>query len=372
MNTAPSRIVLRSLRLLAPSVLIRSVLIPPGLIPSVLIPSVLIPSLLLLGGCDRAAKDGAPAADLAKAPLGLPPVPIPADNPMTAAKVELGKLLYFDTRLSKDGKISCATCHDPEKAWAEEKKTSEGIGQQFGDRNSPTVINAAYMTSQFWDGRDASLEAQATGPMENPIEMGHSLDAICADLSKIPEYQKRFKEVFGTEVTGDGMAKAIAAFERTVLSGNSPYDKFVAGDKNALTEAQKRGWDKFQDNCSVCHTPHIFSAGGFYNAGVGSDKEKPDEGRKNVTGRDDDMGKFRVPHLREIARTAPYFHDGSAATLQEAVGLMASGGKDNPNLSSIFKAIREEGLTEADRADIVEFLKALSGEYPIVAPPKLP
>ncbi len=322
---------------------------------------------------DKVAKQGGTPMEV-KAPKGLPPVPIPADNPMTVEKVALGKMLYFDKRLSKDKKISCATCHDPNMAWAEHKPTSEGIGGHVGERNSPTVINAAYMTSQFWDGRAKTLEEQALGPIENPIEMGHDLATVCQDCQKIPEYAEQFKKVFGTEVTQEGIAKAIAAFERTVLSGNSPYDKFKAGDKDALTDAQKRGLELFtgKASCATCHAPPIFSNGQFYNAGVSIDKEKPDEGLKSVTKKDSDMGKFRVPHLREVAKTYPYFHDGSVAKLADAVALMADGGKDNPNLSNLMKAVRAAKLTDKDKADLTEFLKALSGEFPKTEPPKLP
>lgn len=172
------------------------------------------------------------APELLEVPLGLPALPVPDDNPMTFEKVELGKLLYFDKRVSKDGAVSCATCHDPKMAWTEHEPTSTGITDaeghpQVGQRNSPTVINAAYATSQFWDGREPTLEKQAVGPVGNPIEMGHSMEAVLAAFSKIPGYQQRFQEVFGTDVTEDGFAKAIAAFERTVLSGNSPYDKYT-------------------------------------------------------------------------------------------------------------------------------------------------
>lgn len=314
-----------------------------------------------------------PAAE-GKAPLGLPPVPIPADNPMTPEKIELGKLLYFETRMSKDGKISCATCHDPQMAWAEHRPTSKGIHEQVGDRNAPTVINAAYMTSQFWDGRAKTLEEQALGPIENPIEMGMTMEVVTANLENIAEYKERFQKVFGTGVTKEGIAKAIATFERTVLSGNSPYDRFQAGDKSAMSEAAQRGMALFMDKgqCSTCHAPPTFSNGGFYNAGVGSDKPNPDIGRMKVTNNEADRGKFRVPHLRNIADTAPYFHDGSAATLEEAVALMAAGGKDNPNLSGVLKSVREAKLTDAENKDLVEFLKALSGEFPKTAPPKLP
>ncbi len=313
------------------------------------------------------------SAALPEVPLGLPPVPILDDNPMTLAKVELGKLLYFDKRVSKDGTISCATCHDPQMAWAEHTPTSEGINHQKGPANSPTVINAAYATSQFWDGRAATLEEQAVGPVGNPIEMGHSMEAVVASFAKIPEYEKRFQEVFGTGVTEDGFAKAVAAFERTVLSGNSPYDKFTkGGDEKALNEAQKRGLALFDDNCATCHAPPLFSNYRFINAGVGMDKETPDEGRKAVTGDDKDVGKFRVPALREVANTHPYFHDGSTSTLEEAVALMAGGGKDNPNLSGMMRIVREAKLTEEDQKDLVEFLKALSGEYPVIEPPEMP
>lgn len=316
-----------------------------------------------------------PAAKVSQLPLGLPAVPIPADNPMTPEKIELGKLLYFDKRVSKDGTISCATCHDPNVAWTEHRATSAGIEDQdghaqIGGRNSPTVINAAYARAQFWDGREPSLEAQAVGPVGNPIEMGNSMEAVVAQFSKIPGYQERFQQVFGTGVTEEGFAKAIAAFERTVLSGNSPYDRFMAGDKEALSEAQQRGLERFNETCADCHAPPLFSNYRYYNAGVGMDRDEPDKGRMAVTGKPRDLGKFRVPALREVANTGPYFHDGSVKKLEDAVALMAGGGKDNPNLSSWMEAVGETELTEADQKDIVEFLEALSGDYPKIEPPK--
>lgn len=312
-------------------------------------------------------------ATQANVSLGLPAVPVPQDNPMTDEKIELGKMLYFDKRLSKDGTIACATCHDPKMAWTEHEATSTGIGGQVGGANSPTVINAAYAPAQFWDGRAASLEEQALGPIENPIEMGHKLDDLVPQLNKIAGYKERFQKAFGTDVTKEGIAKAIATFERTVLSGNSPYDKFKAGDENALTDAQKKGMELFDDlGCSSCHAPPIFSNYKYYNAGVGSSKEPPDEGRKSVTGEDKDMGKFRVPMLREVANTGPYFHDGSCDTLEKAVAMMAGGGIDNPNLSGLLKGIGSKEVSAEDQANIVEFLKALSGEYPVIEPPELP
>ncbi len=314
-----------------------------------------------------------PAEGLPTVPLGLKKPPIPADNPMTPEKIELGKLLYFDKRVSKDGTISCATCHDPKRGWAEDEPTSTGILGQKGGRNSPTVINAAYAASQFWDGRAATLEEQAVGPVANPIEMGSSMAAVIERLSKIPDYQQRFQKVFGTGVTEKGFAQAIAAFERTILSGDSAYDRFQAGDQKALTNAQERGLKVFEKaGCVNCHTPPLFSNYEFHNAGVGAGKPNPDEGRKMVTKKDEDTGAFRVPSLRDVAKTAPYFHDGTARTLEVAVALMAAGGKDNPHRSSDFDAVRDSKLTARDQKDLVEFLKALSGKYPIIEPPTLP
>jgi cytochrome c peroxidase len=197
---------------------------------------------------------------------------------------------------------------------------------------------------------------------------------MIGDLEKIKGYSELFKKVFGTGVTKENVAQAIAAFERTVLSGNAPYDRHEAGDRAALNEAQKRGMDLFMDAamCATCHTPPLFTNNRFYNAGVDAGKEKPDPGRAKVTSKEADTGEFRVPPLREVARTAPYFHDGSAATLEEAVRLMAQGGKDNPNLAIMLKGVREAELTPENIKDLVAFLEALSGEYPVIEPPKMP
>jgi len=308
-----------------------------------------------------------------KPPLGLPPLSIPDDNPMTLAKIELGKMLFFDPRMSKDQTLSCTSCHDPETGWTVRRATALGINDQVGPRNIPTIINAAYHRTHFWDGRAVGLEAQAPGPIENPIEMGQKLEDVVARLSKVPAYVKRFKTTYGTGVTRNGVIHALASFERTILSGNSPYDRFQQGDTKALTDQQQHGLELFEDaGCIVCHAPPLFSNGTYQNAGVGMDRAEIDEGRKNVTGRDRDLGKFRVPSLREVAKTAPYFHNGSAKTLEEAVALMAGGGKDNPNLSPILKSVRDAKLTQKDQKAIIEFLKALSGDYPFVEIPKLP
>lgn len=324
-------------------------------------------------GCG--GSDEAPSAKLPVAPKGLPAVPVPQDNPVTAEKVELGKLLYFDKRLSKDGTISCATCHDPQMGWAERKPTSTGINGQVGGRNAPSVINTAYFPELFWDGRAKSLEEQALGPVANPIEMGNTIPGMIDSVKAVAGYKPLFKAAFGDEgITRERVAQAIASFERTVLSGNSPYDRHQSGDTSALTEAEKRGLEVFAEkaDCDMCHAPPLFSNGQYINAGVGMDKPEPDEGLKTQTNKDGDRGKFRVPALRDVADTAPYFHDGSAKTLEEAVEFMAAGGKDNPNLSAMMKAVGEAKLTDQDKKDLVAFLKALSGDYPKTEPPKLP
>lgn len=312
------------------------------------------------------------AADPAHAPLGLPTLKVPEDNPITPDKVELGKMLYFDPRVSADDTVSCASCHDPKKGWAERTPTSTGIKKQVGGRNAPSVINAAYAAAQFWDGRAATLEDQAGGPVANPIEMGQpDLATAIAKLNKIPGYVSRFQKVFGTPVTEKGFVQAIAAFERTVLSGDSAYDRYKAGDSKALSSVQKRGLDKFMANCASCHAPPMFTNYRYVNAGVGMDKPNPDEGRKKVTGKTGDLGRFRTPSLRDACITGPYFHDGSCEKLADAVAFMTNGGKDNPNLSAQLQSLRGK-LSAADQKDIIEFLKALTGKAPVIEPPTLP
>jgi cytochrome c peroxidase len=307
-------------------------------------------------------------------PLGLVAVPWPADNRYSPAKAELGRLLYFDTRLSADGTISCSSCHKPEFAFTDGAATSTGIRGQKGNRSAPTIINRAYSMGQFWDGRAATLEDQAKGPMANPIEMGHSTDGIVAALKAIPGYRVRFKQVFGTEdITIDHVAKAITTFERTILSGNSPYDRFRAGQKNAMTASQQRGMSVFADKakCDQCHEGISFTNGSFNNLGVGTDTPNPDPGYSAVTHKEEDWGKFKTPTLREIARTAPYMHDGSLATLEDVVQFYDDGGKPNRNKDERMKALH---LSAQEKADLVDFLKALSGtgwQY-IKAPTEFP
>jgi cytochrome c peroxidase len=311
--------------------------------------------------------------DPAKPPLGLKPVPVPTDNPLSPEKIELGKQLYFDPRLSRDNTVSCATCHDPEKGWSNGEAFATGVRGQVGGRSAPTIVNAAYSDLQFWDGRAHRLEGQALGPIQNPIEMDLTLDEAVAKLNKIPGYRAAFQKVFGTDVTADGIAKAIASFERTCLSGDAPYDRFKAGDTAALSEAAQRGMKIFfgKGQCSSCHVGHSFSDFSFHNIGVGMEKETPDLGRYEVTKLLGDKGGFKTPTLREIARTAPYMHDGRFKTLEEVVDYYDKGGFDNPQIDEGIFPLK---LTSNEKADLVKFLtEGLSSEsYPQVKPPKLP
>lgn len=297
-----------------------------------------------------------------KEPLGLMPIIWPADNPYSPEKAELGRLLYFDTRLSADGSISCATCHSPKFAFTDGAPVSTGIKGQKGGRSAPTVINRAYSLAQFWDGRAATLEAQAIGPMANPIEMGNSHTAVLKTLKSIPGYRVFFTKAFGTEdFTLDHVAKAITTFERTVLSGNSPYDKYKAGNKTAMTPSQIRGMGVYfnKSKCDQCHEGINFTSNMYANLGVGADKPNPDEGRYAVTKNPKDWGTFKTPTLREIERTGPYMHDGSMKTLEEVVDFYDKGGVPNKNLDDRMKKLN---LTDQDKTDLVAFLKALSGE----------
>ena len=301
----------------------------------------------------------------------LPPVPYPADNPQTDAKVRLGAQLYFDTRLSADATISCATCHDPRTGWANPNPTDTGIGGQVGGRNSGTVIDAAYMRFQFWDGRAGSLEEQALGPIHNPIEMGETLENVISKLNAIPGYKQQFNDVFGTDVTADGIAKAIASFERLIISGPTPYDRYLLGDESAMSEAAVRGLHIFngKGHCTPCHSGPVFSDQGFHNLGVGMNKETPDVGRYSETKKESDIGRFKTPGLRNIAQTPPYLHDGSAKTLMDVINVYDKGGEPNAHLDPLVLPLR---LTTREKEDLVAFMEALTGPVPQVEVPKFP
>lgn len=306
----------------------------------------------------------------ANGPLGV--VPVPADNPMDAAKVELGKQLYFDKRLSKDGTVSCATCHRPDHGWADTTPVSLGIGNQKGGRNAPTVLNSAYWPLQFWDGRAKSLEEQALGPIQNPVEMGMTMVEALGRIRAIPGYVEQFQRIFGTEPTEEGIAKAIAAFERTVISTNSPYDRYLRGDHKAMSAAAVRGMNLFNGkaHCTPCHSGPNFTDGQFHNLGAGYANGKfADVGRYGVTKDPKDLGAFKTPGLRSVAENGPYLHDGSEKTLADVVEFYDRGGVPNPNLDPLILPLH---LTAREKADLVAFLEALSGEPVKVAEPQLP
>lgn len=328
-------------------------------------------------------------------------------NPLTKAKIELGRQLYFDPRLSADGTVSCASCHAPAFGYAKDTKFGVGIRGLEGNRNSPVAYNRIITGPQFWDGRAASLEEQAVGPIANPIEMGNThLDCV-RTLAEIPGYVAQFQAVFADGLTIDNVGRAIASFERVLVTGPSPYDyqerleqfvqayeieledlaalseedpdlllqyaqlkKMVAD--NPMSESALRGRALFFDakiNCAACHSGANFADELYHNLGVGMDAAEPDLGRFAVTGIEADKGAFKTPTLRNVALTAPYMHDGSQATLLEVVQWYAKGGHPNPYLSDKVKKFE---ATEQDLLDLVEFMRALSGDFPRVREDRLP
>ena len=315
-------------------------------------------------------------------PLGLPPVPIPADNPPTAETVALGRRLYYDAALSVDNTVSCATCHMPGMGFCDNKRVSNGVGDKPGVRNAPTVLNAAYASLQFWDGRAPSLEKQAEGPVANPVEMAHSLHGVAERLSKDPGYVTAFERAFGPgPITFEKVEKSIASFERTVLSGDSAFDRYYYGhDNNAMTEAQIRGLAVFRDpkkgNCETCHTigekSALFTDNKFHNIGVGFvNGETSDKGRYVVTKNVSDTGAFRTPTLRNVEMTYPYMHDGSLKDMKQVMDFYIGAGNSNPHLDKEIHAL--DFMTRQERDDLTEFMKALTGTMPPnVGPPAMP
>lgn len=300
----------------------------------------------------------------------LTPVVVPPNNPQTDRKVLLGKQLYFDTRLSNDNTVSCATCHNPAMGWSDAGPTSAGIKGQRGGRRAPPVSNAAYLPLQFWDGRAPSLEEQAKGPIANPIEMGNTHQVMIRTVTDIPGYVEEFTAVFGTStVTLDHVAQAIAAFERTVVTTDSPFDRHVRGDETALTALEKQGLEIFngKGHCSACHWGPNFTDGRFHNIGVKpQDPAKPDVGRYEVTKNPRDMGAFKTPTVRDAALRAPYLHDGSEQSLESLVEFYNRGGDtDDPNLDPLIMPL---GLSEQEKQALVAFMKrAMTSTNPEVA-----
>lgn len=312
-------------------------------------------------------------------PLGLPPIPWPENNPYSKEKAELGRLLYFDKRLSTNNTVSCATCHTVSGAFTDNLTVSIGIDGHQGTRNAPTVINAGYLKLLFWDGRAKSLEEQAEGPMQNPKEMTlykdpHEAHQQCLlRIKGIKGYQELFKQVFNKDhIDLEDVVAAIATFERTVLSGNSPFDKYVAGDKSAMTKEQIHGMRVFKETgCVNCHPAPLFTDERFANIGVGMEKKNPDLGRYEITKNKNDWGAFKVPMLREVEYTYPYMHDGCFSTLEEVVDYYNDGGFKNPNLHPLMKPLH---LSKEDKQALVAFLKALSGDgwQEVVSPTTFP
>ena len=312
-------------------------------------------------------------------------------NPLTRAKIELGRQLYFDPRLSADGTISCSSCHDPDEGFAKHTQFGVGIGGQEGGRNSSVGYNRILSDEQFWDGRADSLEAQAIGPIANPIEMGNTHEACVETLRKIPGYKKQFQKIFG-RLDIDAVGQALASFERAIVTGPAPFDyyerlrPFEALDPQdvqsepelkakydeALADAQahpmsdsaKRGRELFftdKANCTACHVGANLTDEKYHNLGVGMERQQPDIGREEVTKDPKDHGAFKPPTIRNVALSPPYMHDGSQKTLAEVVEWYAKGGHPNDNLSDKIKKL---DLSNQDKADLVAFMEACTGDFP--------
>lgn len=314
---------------------------------------------------------------------------IPAENPMSPAKVALGRALFFDKRLSADRTISCATCHDPARAFTDGNRLAVGVSATEGTRNTPTILNAVFAETLFWDGRAGSLEEQVSHPIMSSFEMGMSGKQEVVDrLSSVPAYRRQFKQVFNSEgISLDTIAKAIAAYERTLLSGNSPFDRFITGDAAAISDSQRRGWDLFKGKakCIECHTysssAPFFTDFRFHNTGVAAtdslftalsdrlsgSKETPvslahsagfsELGRFTVTVKNEDVGAFKTPTLRDVELTSPYMHDGSLRTLIDVVQFYNRGGSSNSHLDARLSPLK---LTPAEVNDLVEFMRSLT------------
>jgi len=320
-------------------------------------------------------------------------------NPLTRAKIELGRQLYFDPRLSIDSTVSCASCHHPATGYSANTKTGVGVRGQLGGRNSPASYNRILSGSQFWDGRADSLESQAVGPLQNPIEMGFTHEGVVKRLGEMPVYKNQFENIFG-ELTIDRVGQAIAAFERVLVTAPSPYDygeqlqsfaafdpediaddvdlaaKYAAAKSSAeahpMSEEAKRGREIFfteKGNCTACHVGANLADENYHNIGVGMDKPDPDVGRFAVTKDIPDTGAFKTPTIRNVALTAPYMHDGSVATLEEVVEWYDKGGHPSPYLSAKIRPLK---LSAQDKSDLVEFMKACTGPTPTVETSRLP
>lgn len=331
--------------------------------------------LVLLASCSPAT-DPVPANPdpVLKAPPHFPVVPVPADNPATAAKIALGRRLFYEPRLSLDATISCASCHRQEAAFTDGgMPVSRGVDGEVGLRNTPTIINTAYLHMLAMDGLAFSLEEQTLRAILNPMEMRADTADISLRLQQDTLYARLFAEAFSgpQPATSRNAARAIATFMRSVLSGNSPYDRFVLGDHSALDESGQRGKNLFfseRTRCASCHSGLMFTDGDFHNTGLSL--HYFDRGRYNATRKERDVGKFKTPTLRNIAVTAPYMHDGSVPTLAEMIEHYNTGGKPNIHRDTLMRPLL---LTEQEKADLLHFLEALTDEQvlhdPVFAQP---
>lgn len=302
-----------------------------------------------------------PPMDADEALASLPKtVPAPKTNPTTPEKVALGKQLFFDERLSGDNTMSCASCHVPEKAYTDGLALGKGHGQKSLSRNTPSLLNVGFLDSYFWDGRAASLEEQALGPIQSPEEMNQDLDELERELRAVPEYVEAFRKTFGEPVTRSGIARALAAYQRTLVSDLSPFDRYLAGDEKAISPAARRGLDAFTGSagCSRCHNGPLLSDGKFYRIGMGL----RDPGRFAVTGKENDRAKFRTPPLRDVARTGPYMHDGSMRTLFDVVEYYYRNVPTSRPLGMDLDVEPLVGQSYSEINDVVAFLEALSSE----------
>lgn len=293
-------------------------------------------------------------------PTGFPNPSIPSDNQFSKSRVDLGKELFFDPILSFDSSIACVSCHAPAYAFSDTNKVSTGVLMRKGTRNAPAIINAAWLTSFFWDGGVGTLEQQAIGPIENHLEMNNSILDVVARLKKHKSYPAKFQKAYGRGPDVFTLTRALSCYERTLVSGNSRFDQFRYQGKDVLTAQEKRGMDIYfgeKAECFHCHgeynlTDNSFKSNGLYEVYA-------DSGRARITGQAKDIGKFKVPTLRNIAKTFPYMHDGSLRTLEQVVEHYNSGGKNNPNKSILINPLN---LTTQEKADLVAFLKSLTDE----------
>jgi cytochrome c peroxidase len=331
---------------------------------------------LLLIGCSQQQPPTPAAPEFQPEILPLPKqlanyeeMQIPADNPMTEEKVALGRQLFFDKRLSVDGTRSCYSCHVCEKGLTDGLPKAIGALNKALPRSSPTLWNVGYHKEFYWDGRSGSLEKQGMAAWTGG-NMGAKADEIAAKLNAIPGYKSQFQKVFSSDATPDNIVKAICAFERTIISGDTPYDRWKAGDESAISQEAKRGFKLFQDlKCNNCHDGVLFADQQYHNVGIGMDAKEPDVGRFKVTNKPQDTGAFKTPTLRDITKSAPYFHDGSVATLEEALDLMLNGGKPNKFLDK--KNLQKRKVTSAQKQDLLAFLKTLEVNCTLTEP-KLP